>query len=61
MKLCINCKHENGEPHYPKCFKSEYTNPVTGTKRLQPCFQFRTFTMNDYCGPDAKFFEAKEE
>ena len=70
MKLCKDCKWcvSVGE-HTAKCTYGEYSDVdyVNGGMRLNPLSQLRICqhtrsmgTTND-CGPDARWFEPKEE
>lgn len=62
IKLCINCNHNITHRGVKNiCYKSEYTSPVDGAVNFMSCFTFRINSLNDYCGPDAKFFEPKDE
>ena len=70
-KFCINCTHHrlHLEPHQSVgalmtdnchyCAEKLITNPVTGESRMALCSSCRTFSK--WCGPNGKWFEAKEE
>ena len=60
MKFCKDCKHIFDVNTISFCYKSKFTDLVNGVERFQPCHTFRTFTLDNYCGPDAELFEAKE-
>lgn len=71
-KFCVNCRHSRQPVHegtdpkdYTRCV---YTYPgevdlVTGEPRKQQfmyCCSLRDSMSERNCGPDARFFEAKE-
>lgn len=65
MKYCINCRHLKG-PEYTnqpienfKCDKTSIESPVSGARMTMSADTQRQMTGDEFCGPDARFFEDK--
>ena len=53
MKLCKNCRFEEGE----KCLK-DWVNPITGEKTKTSCINARKAKI--WCGAEGKYWEKKD-
>lgn len=66
MHLCVNCRFSKpgSKVEYTTCeyIYPDKVEPVAGGELRQPydfCSVLRKSSMDNVCGPDAKFFEAK--